>query len=177
MAITIILLILAPTQLIIIGPSATLGRELSIVKYGSKTFDINSLLYKITDINIERILVIINAINQLKAASLKGGKGGKSSSGNRSGSTSGGGNKGVRTASNVNALAALQGDNGAVPVQPTQNHEAEQETPVEQEEQQEERQMQEEEREILAYWWFEAVSWRQYLLSLALFCVQFLKNK
>lgn len=37
---------LAPAQIIIIGPSATLGNEFNIVKNGSTTFATNLKLYK-----------------------------------------------------------------------------------------------------------------------------------
>ena len=47
---------LAPTQIIKIGPSDTLGREFKIVKYGSITFDINLLYQRIIAINIPKIV-------------------------------------------------------------------------------------------------------------------------
>ena len=46
-AIMIIDLMLAPLQIIMIGPKATLGRLLIIVKYGSRTLAIN-LFHKTT---------------------------------------------------------------------------------------------------------------------------------
>ena len=48
---TIIDLILAPAHIIISGPKATLGRELIIVKYGSKTLDKNLFHQRIVAIN------------------------------------------------------------------------------------------------------------------------------
>ena len=47
-AIIIIDFVVAPTQIMISGPRATLGNEFKIVKYGSKTSDMN-LFHQRTD--------------------------------------------------------------------------------------------------------------------------------
>ena len=59
--ITIIDLILAPAQIIISGPRATLGRELIIVKYGSNTLDKNLFHQRI----VATIKLIIDAMEKL----------------------------------------------------------------------------------------------------------------
>ena len=47
-------LVLAPLQLIIIGPSATLGKLFKMVKYGSTILKINLFIHKIEAIKIPR---------------------------------------------------------------------------------------------------------------------------
>ena len=61
--ITIIELILAPAHIIINGPNATLGSELRIVKYGSKTFDRNLFHQRIIDVINPIIVAIIKLKN------------------------------------------------------------------------------------------------------------------
>ena len=66
-AINIIEFILAPTQIIINGPSATFGSEFNIVRYGSIIFDIFLLLQSM----IATIIPIIVAIEKLTKTSYK----------------------------------------------------------------------------------------------------------
>ena len=57
-AIKIIELVLAPTQMIINGPKATLGKEFNIVKYGSTTLAIVLLLQRIVAMINPRMVAI-----------------------------------------------------------------------------------------------------------------------
>ena len=57
-----IALILAPTQIIKIGPRDTLGREFRTVRYGSITLDMNLLYHNMIAMNIPRTVPMIKLI-------------------------------------------------------------------------------------------------------------------